>query len=342
MSQSKYFTRQRLATSADSVYPHTEGSDHGHEVKKPASKLGRKRQHVKVDYHYDSTVASTVSSTGNQNIKAEPVCDSINSLSDNVQAQIIQYVFKVKEEPDAKAKKKWEPPLWREQLANIVEMRKFKDAPVDSMGCDELYDKDAEPKTLRYQILLSLMMSSQTKDGVTAAAIGRLRQHGCTVENILKTPDDQLGKLIYPVGFWRRKVDYIKRTSQILVDQHNGDIPDTLESLCQLPGVGPKMAHLAMKSAWKTITGIGVDTHVHRISNWLGWVRTKEPEQTRKALEEWLPREHWSEINHILVGFGQTICSPVAPKCVGCLNNDICPYAKSPKVKVKKGVKEEK
>ncbi|XP_070187263.1 endonuclease III-like protein 1 isoform X2 [Littorina saxatilis] len=255
MSQSKYFTRQRLATSADSVYPHTEGSDHGHEVKKPASKLGRKRQHVKVDYHYDSTVAST---------------------------------------------------------------------------------------TLRYQILLSLMMSSQTKDGVTAAAIGRLRQHGCTVENILKTPDDQLGKLIYPVGFWRRKVDYIKRTSQILVDQHNGDIPDTLESLCQLPGVGPKMAHLAMKSAWKTITGIGVDTHVHRISNWLGWVRTKEPEQTRKALEEWLPREHWSEINHILVGFGQTICSPVAPKCVGCLNNDICPYAKSPKVKVKKGVKEEK
>lgn len=166
MSQSKYFTRQRLATSADSVYPHTEGSDHGHEVKKPASKLGRKRQHVKVDYQYDSTVASTVSSTGNQNIKAEPVCDSINSLSDNVQAQIIQYVFKVKEEPDAKAKKKWEPPLWREQLANIVEMRKFKDAPVDSMGCDELYDKDAEPKVMHTHTLTHTQQTQSDRKNV--------------------------------------------------------------------------------------------------------------------------------------------------------------------------------
>ena len=88
----------------------------------------------------------------------------------------------------------------------------------------------------------------------------------------------------------QRKVDYIKRTSQILKDSYDSDIPDTVDLMCQLPGVGPKMAHLAMKSAWSTITGIGVDTHVHRISNRLGWVRTKQPEETRKALEEWLPR----------------------------------------------------
>ena len=88
----------------------------------------------------------------------------------------------------------------------------------------------------------------------------------------------------------QRKVDYIKRTSQILRDSYDSDIPDTVDMMCQLPGVGPKMAHLAMKSAWRTITGIGVDTHVHRISNRLGWVRTKQPEETRKALEKWLPR----------------------------------------------------
>jgi endonuclease-3 len=85
-------------------------------------------------------------------------------------------------------------------------------------------------------------------------------------------------------------VEYIKKISEILKSQYDGEIPDTVELLCKLPGVGPKMAHLAMKTAWQTITGIGVDTHVHRISNRLGWVKTKQPEDTRKALEAWLPR----------------------------------------------------
>ncbi|KAH9498386.1 hypothetical protein Btru_008142, partial [Bulinus truncatus] len=225
-------------------------------------------------------------------------------------------------------KSEWQPPKWLEQLRNITEMRKSRDAPVDTMGCDVISDSNASPEVFRYQVLLSLMLSSQTKDQVTSAAMGRLREHGCNISHILSTSDDVLGQLIYPAGFWKKKVRYIKETTEILATKYNGDIPSSVKDLCSLPGVGPKMAHLVMQCAWHTVTGIGVDTHVHRISNRLGWVRepTKNPEDTRKELEDWLPRSYWSEVNHLLVGFGQQICLPIKPKCGECLNNSICPF----------------
>nr|CAD7197860.1 unnamed protein product [Timema douglasi] len=226
---------------------------------------------------------------------------------------------------------RWEPRDWVQVADNIRTMRKGGDAPVDDMGCDKCMDEDAPPKVRRYQSLVSLMLSSQTKDQVTFAAMQRLRQHGLSVPNILQTDDETLGKLIFPVGFWKTKVKYIRNTTQILRDQYDEDIPDTVDKLCQLPGVGPKMAHLCMSVAWDTLTGIGVDTHVHRISNRLGWVPepTKTPERTRAALESWLPREEWQEINHLLVGFGQTICRPVNPLCGTCLNNALCPFGRT-------------
>lgn len=220
------------------------------------------------------------------------------------------------------------PTTWEEAVNNLREMRKKHDAPVDSMGCDECADKAAEPKVQRFQSLVSLMMSSQTKDQVNHAAMLRLREHGCTIENIINTSEQKVGELIYPVGFWKTKAKNIKRVAEILKSEHAGDIPKTVEDLMKLPGVGPKMAHLCMKTAWGVVTGIGVDTHVHRISNRLHWVKTKAPEETRKALESWLPEELWSEVNHLLVGFGQQICQPVRPKCGSCLNNKICPFGK--------------
>ncbi|XP_063229476.1 endonuclease III-like protein 1 isoform X2 [Bacillus rossius redtenbacheri] len=228
-------------------------------------------------------------------------------------------------------KSKWEPLHWQEVLRNIREMRKAKDAPVDDMGCDKCMEDDAPPKVRRYQSLISLMLSSQTKDQVTFAAMQRLRQHGLTVPGVLATDDETLGRLIYPVGFWKTKVKYIKRTSQILKEEYDEDIPGSVEELCKLPGVGPKMAHLCMNVAWGLLTGIGVDTHVHRISNRLGWLPkpTKAPEATRKALESWLPRQLWDEVNHLLVGFGQQVCRPVGPACTSCLNRDICPFGRS-------------
>ncbi|XP_057891506.1 endonuclease III-like protein 1 isoform X1 [Melospiza georgiana] len=184
----------------------------------------------------------------------------------------------------------------------------------------------------RYQVLLALMLSSQTKDQVTSAAMLRLRRRGLTVDSVLQMDEESLGHIIYPVGFWRNKVKYIKQTTAILKQKYGGDIPSTVEELVQLPGVGPKMAHLAMHIAWDSVAGIAVDTHVHRISNRLQWVKkeTKSPEQTRVALEEWLPRDLWKEINWLLVGFGQQTCLPVSPRCSQCLNQDICPAAKRP------------
>ncbi len=123
------------------------------------------------------------------------------------------------------------------------------------------------------------------------------------------------------------KVKYIKETCQVLKDKYDCDIPRTVEELLQLKGVGPKMAYLCMCSAWDECVGIGVDTHVHRIVGRLGWTQRpcKTPEDTRKALEEWLPKSRWKEVNGMLVGFGQQICLPIGPKCGECLNRELCP-----------------
>ncbi|KAM3959186.1 nth-like DNA glycosylase 1 [Aphomia sociella] len=261
--------------------------------------------------------------------------------------------IKIEFEKDSPVKEEtkglWEPPNWNEFLVNLRIMRSNNDAPVDSMGCHMSMDENAPPEVYRYQSLISLMLSSQTKDQVTFGAMERLRARGLTVDNILSMSDEELGQLIYPVGFWKTKVKYIKKTTETLKNQYNSDIPDSVEKLCKLTGVGPKMAHICMNVAWNKVTGIGVDTHVHRISNRIGWVKksTATPEDTRKALQTWLPFELWSEVNHLMVGFGQTICTPISPICNECLNRDICPSSgkgrKSPtkKTPVKNDIKEE-
>ncbi|EJW83119.1 hypothetical protein WUBG_05972, partial [Wuchereria bancrofti] len=121
-----------------------------------------------------------------------------------------------------------------------------------------------------------------------------------------------------------KKAVYIKKVAEILKERYDGDIPNTVEGLCSLPGVGEKMAYLAMCTAWDQLEGLGVDTHVHRISNRLGWIKTSNPKESRVALEALVPREQWQELNKLLVGFGQQTCLPVLPKCSECLNKNIC------------------
>lgn len=111
---------------------------------------------------------------------------------------------------------------------------------------------------------------------------------------------------------------YIKQAAEILRDEWDGDIPDTIEGLTSLPGVGPKMAYLCLSVAWNRTEGIGVDVHVHRITNMWGWHKTKNPEETRLSLQSWLPRDRWREINGLLVGLGQAVCLPVGSKCGDC------------------------
>lgn len=223
------------------------------------------------------------------------------------------------------------PKNWLKMIENIRLVRQKYPAPVDSMGCDQTHYNQEKPRDQRFLVLVSLMLSSQTKDPITWAAVQKLKQNGLGLpEKLIDAKEKDIEDLIHPVGFYRRKAIYLKKVCQILMTKYEGDIPKGIEELCQLPGVGPKMAHLCMQEAWNITTGIGVDTHVHRIAARLGWVggagkKIKTPEDTRKALEQWLPYEYWREINHMLVGLGQTICTPLRPKCSECANNNLCP-----------------
>ncbi|OJD10759.1 hypothetical protein ACJ73_09704 [Blastomyces percursus] len=312
------------------------------------------------------------------------------------------------------------PSNWENIYDIVKEMRrKNPTAPVDTMGCSQLYWRDSSPRDRRFHILIALMLSSQTKDTVTAIAMQRLHtelapeqdntdaglgvrvvkkqeevahsvkeedivsmkeegkgvttvkkedqvrqtiekqnegrnlkrqaqgdvkvekeleeeqeqeakkalvwdrnnQHTkstLTLENILAVNPNRLNELIRTVGFHNNKTKYIKAAAVMLRDEYDSDIPPTADGLMRLPGVGPKMAYLCMSSAWGRDEGIGVDVHVHRITNLWGWHKTKTPEETRAALESWLPRDKWHEINKLLVGLGQTVCLPVARRCGEC------------------------
>ncbi|RCI08946.1 hypothetical protein L249_5130 [Ophiocordyceps polyrhachis-furcata BCC 54312] len=201
-------------------------------------------------------------------------------------------------------------------------------AAVDTMGCERLADRQATAKEQRFHTLVALMLSSQTKDTVNAAAMHRLKTElppckpgaatGLTVDNVLAADPAVLNGLIRAVGFHNNKTKYLQQTAAVLREHWASDIPDTITGLTALPGVGPKMAYLCLSAAWDRTEGIGVDVHVHRITNLWGWHRTRSPEETRRALQSWLPRDRWREINGLLVGLGQVICRPVGRRCGEC------------------------
>ncbi|KAJ4341752.1 alpha,alpha-trehalase nth1 [Ascochyta clinopodiicola] len=235
------------------------------------------------------------------------------------------------------------PSNWEEIYALTREMRNENLAPVDTMGCESLADRQRTPRDQRFQTLIALMLSSQTKDTVTAVAMRGMQERmpgGFNLESVLALEPTELNGFINKVGFHNLKTKYIKQTAEILRDKFSSDIPDTIAGLVSLPGVGPKMAYLTLSAAWGRDEGIGVDVHVHRITNLWGWNKTQNPEQTRAALESWLPRDKWHDINNLLVGFGQTICLPVGRKCGDCKLSErgLCPSAV---VGMKKKIKKE-
>ncbi|KAH8393210.1 hypothetical protein KR200_004527 [Drosophila serrata] len=252
--------------------------------------------------------------------KEEPKQEILENIKKEVDHQEQPHMFLGVEGPH---------PLWLIHLENIRIMRNRLPAPVDTMGCHRCADPKADAKTQRFQNLVALMLSSQTKDQTTFEAMNRLKERTLTTFSIKEMPLTELESLLHPVSFYKNKAKYLKQTVEILIDKYDSDIPDNPKELIALPGVGPKMAHICMAVAWNKVTGIGVDVHVHRLTNRLGWVQepTKEPEQTRIGLENWLPHSLWAEVNHLFVGFGQTICTPLKPNCGECLNKDICPSA---------------
>ena len=182
----------------------------------------------------------------------------------------------------------------------------------------EVADKDP------YKILIATILSLRTKDEVTREASIRLFQRAQTPQEMIKLTEDEIAKLIYPVGFYRNKSKTILAISKILLEKYNGRVPDTIEELTQIKGIGRKTANLVVTLAYDK-PGICVDTHVHRITNRWGYVKTKHPDETEQELRKKLPLKHWKEINNLLVLFGKNICKPVGPRCDICPINDICP-----------------
>jgi endonuclease-3 len=176
-----------------------------------------------------------------------------------------------------------------------------------------------------FEVLISTMLSAQTRDSVTAAASARLFRAARTPKTMARLTVQRIQKLIYPVSFYRHKARHVKETCRLLVERFAGRVPATMEELLALPGVGRKTANLVLILSFKSLKNICVDTHVHRISNRLGWVRTRTPEETEQALYRATDDRWWPYINLYLVTWGQNVCRPVYPRCGVCVLRPHCP-----------------
>jgi endonuclease-3 len=175
-----------------------------------------------------------------------------------------------------------------------------------------------------FEVLIGTMLSAQTRDSVTAAASARLFRVARTPKTMAKLTAKQMEKLIYPVSFYRHKARHVIETCRILVERYNGQVPGTMEELLALPGVGRKTANLVLILSFKSLKNICVDTHVHRISNRLGWVATRTPEETEQALYKATDSRWWPYINLYLVTWGQNVCRPLYPRCDECVIYEHC------------------
>jgi endonuclease III len=176
-----------------------------------------------------------------------------------------------------------------------------------------------------FQVLIATMLSAQTRDAVTAAASRRLFRVARTPKAMAALSTARIQKLIYPVSFYRNKAVHVRETCKQIISRYGGRVPSTMIELLTLPGVGRKTANLVLILAHRSADNICVDTHVHRISNRLGWVRTRTPEETEHALYAAAERRWWPIINLYLVTWGQNVCRPVYPICGSCAIADLCP-----------------
>jgi len=176
-----------------------------------------------------------------------------------------------------------------------------------------------------FQVLIATMLSAQTRDSVTAAASARLFRVARTPRSLAKLSRARIQKLIYPVSFYRHKAVHVKDTCRQIMERFGGRVPSTMAELLTLPGVGRKTANLVLILAHSSQENICVDTHVHRISNRMGWVKTRTPDETEQALYRAAARRWWPIINLYLVTWGQNVCRPVYPLCPQCVLVDICP-----------------
>lgn len=182
-----------------------------------------------------------------------------------------------------------------------------------------------ESREKPFEVLIATMLSAQTRDEVTAAASARLFKVARSPRTMARLSVPEIRELIYPVSFYRNKARHVKTTCEQILTRFGGRVPGTMEELLTLPGVGRKTANLVLILAHASQDNICVDTHVHRISNRMGWVQTRTPEQTERALYQAVRRRWWPLVNLYLVTWGQNVCRPVYPLCPKCILVDICP-----------------
>jgi len=176
-----------------------------------------------------------------------------------------------------------------------------------------------------YKVLVRTILSQRTRDENTDQATNNLFAKYKDIYEVVEAPTEDIQELIRPAGFYRVKAGRIQEVSQILIDEYGGEVPDTLDELVKLPGVGRKTANCVLVFAFE-LPAIPVDTHVHRISNRMGLVNTKTPDDTEMELSKIAPKELWIKLNDLMVQFGQNICKPTSPQCEACPVSYLCDY----------------
>src|SRR5688572_13028535 len=208
---------------------------------------------------------------------------------------------------------------------NVVRVLKSLGRAIRSMEDPAVEKVAQETHEDPFQVLIATLLSAQTKDAVTAAASERLFKVASTPETMVKLPVSRIERLIYPVSFYRNKARHVKQACRQILDNFGGVVPHTMDELLTLAGVGRKTANLVLILSHASRDNICVDTHVHRISNRLGWVKTRTPDQTEQALYKVVPRKWWADVNLYLVTWGQNVCKPVYPRCRACVASSMCP-----------------
>jgi len=207
----------------------------------------------------------------------------------------------------------------QENIKDIMEILKSKFPSHEKTTLNRMRDKpDA------FKILISCLLSLRTQDKNTEKVSNNLFAVATTPESIFSLSDEELEKLIFSSGHYKKKARTLKHVSKVLLEEFNGKVPDTKEELMSIKGIGPKTANIVLAFAFGKDV-LPIDTHCHRIPNRLGWVKTTRPESTEKELEKILPREYWKDFNAIFVQFGQTICKPISPLCSQCPVEKYCP-----------------
>ena len=206
-------------------------------------------------------------------------------------------------------------------ISKIIALLKKQSSQFENPIATEIGETTKDP----FLVLVSCILSLRTKDTTTGPAAKRLFSLANNPKDMLKLSKKQIEKAIFPVGFYPTKAKYIKETCKKLIADYDGKVPDKEGELLKLPGIGRKCMGIVMNYGFGKDSHLPTDTHVHKLANRLGWVKTKTPEKTEQALMEIIPKKYWHDLNNLLVAHGQNICVPVSPFCSKCQISKYCP-----------------